>query len=396
MPGNHVNAFIDPIVISSQLWAQLYYMVRGDIFNSSFKTWLLWQMNQIPIFRQRDGKANLKKNEASYEKCYNLLKNNERILIFPEGDCVQEKRFRTVKKGTARMAFGAIAAKGWDIDLHIQPHTVNYAHPSKFRTDIILNIGDPIRLLDYKELYEQDEAKALTKLSRDIEKALKEIYIDIEDQRDLEVFEHLIEIERNNHPGPLLPWKTFDSKQFDMEKKLANKINTSRTENENNHEKLIELAKEYHTSLKKLNIKDRGFSKASPNLVVGYLITLILFPIFALGFILFAGQYYLADNVAKNKIKLLIFKNSIRLGISLLINLVLILTASIVLAFYNPILGVLLPFGLTALAWTSITYYEYVNRIISHTRFVKAGKNYQQDMKLLFIQRKKLEKFINS
>ncbi|MGB0404385.1 MAG: 1-acyl-sn-glycerol-3-phosphate acyltransferase, partial [Salibacteraceae bacterium] len=355
-----------------------------------------WQMRQIPIFRQRDGKDNLKKNEASYQKCYDLLEKNERILIFPEGDCVQEKRFRSVKKGTARMAFGAIAAKGWDIDLHIQPHTVNYAYPSKFRTDIILNIGAPIRLLDYKELYEQDEAKALTKLSRDIEKALKDIYIDIEDRRDLDVFEHLIEIERNNHTTSLLPWKSFDTGRFDMEKKLANKINASRVENEENHEKLIALAKEYNTGLKKLNINDRGFSKAAPNLILGYLTTIVLFPIFALGFILFAGQYFIADNIAKNKIKLLIFKNSIRLGITLALNLVLILIASITLAFFNPILGITLPFILTGIAWTSITYYEYVQRTIAHTRFIKMGKKKQRDMKMLFIQRKKLEKFIDA
>ena len=55
---------------------------------------------------------NILKNDATYEKTYELLGKNDWIVIFPEGDCVQEKHLRPIKKGTARMAFGAMEKDG--------------------------------------------------------------------------------------------------------------------------------------------------------------------------------------------------------------------------------------------------------------------------------------------
>ena len=49
--GNHVNAFLDPLMISTQLWKKRYFIVRGDIFNTPLKRWALWQTHQLPIFQ---------------------------------------------------------------------------------------------------------------------------------------------------------------------------------------------------------------------------------------------------------------------------------------------------------------------------------------------------------
>lgn len=392
MPCNHVNAFIDPIMLPSEIWPKVHYIVRGDIFNSPFKRWLLWQMNQIPMYRARDGASNVKKNDESFERCYDILSRNQRIMIFSEGDCVQEKHLRSIKKGTARMAFGTVKKHGWDIDLQILPNTVNYTYPSKFRTEVIIKIGEPISLLDYKEAFEADEAKAMTTLSRDIEEAIKKIYIHIEDRKDLNFFEQAIKIERANKTRDRIPWSTKNNNRFAIEQNVANKINELRANQPEQLDKVKADADDYYKLLKKLNIRDKNFGEYRPNLFFGSLIGLIGFPIFALGYILNIGQHTFANNFVKKNIRLIHFKNSIRLGFSLVLNILITVIISIVAAFQNIWLGVAMPFILFAIAWCAINYYEYMLDVLSQYRFVTVAKKQSKQVKLAAVKRMQILK----
>ena len=77
--ANHQNAFMDPTVIGIKLKKPLYYMVRADIFKKKSVAKLLWSLNMMPIFRQRDGGNAVKKNEAVFDKCYDLLNEKKPI-----------------------------------------------------------------------------------------------------------------------------------------------------------------------------------------------------------------------------------------------------------------------------------------------------------------------------
>ena len=369
--GNHVNAFLDPLMMPTQFWKKGYFIVRGDIFNTPLKRWALWQTHQLPIFRGRDGKENILKNDATYEKSYELLGKNNWIVIFPEGDCVQEKHLRPIKKGTTRMAFGAMEKYGWNIDLHLVPNTQNYSHPANFRSEVMVNVGKPIRLLDYKELYEQGEAKALNKLTKDIQEGILKIYIHIENRADLQLFEDLIEIERNNNPQKLLPWKPKDHDRFKREQKVANHINFLRETNETELEKIKSSATSYHNKLKYLGLNDNYLGNFKPNVVLGVFFSLLFLPVFIIGYLLNIIQFKVADYFAINKIKLIHFKNSIRLGFLLVINLLVMLILMIVISFYNITLAFALPFIVLLLAWITITYKEQILIIYNFKRFQK-------------------------
>ena len=59
---------------------------------------------------------------------YEVLKKNGNFIMFSEGICVQEKRLQKLRKGTARLAFGAEEKYG--LDVHIVPVGINYTYPS--------------------------------------------------------------------------------------------------------------------------------------------------------------------------------------------------------------------------------------------------------------------------
>ena len=268
--SNHVNSFLDPIIFSTRIWKKVIYLARGDVFNTPFKKWLLWQMRIVPIFRKRDAQDSNKKNEETFDRCYNYLKEKESIMIFPEGDCVQEKHLRKLQKGTARMAFGAVQKHGWAMDLHVIPTTVNYSHPANFRTELMINVGKPLKLTDYKELYDQDPNRAMTILTRDLEEAMKKIYIHMESRDDLDLFEDIIVIPRNNLKNHLIPWRINSGRRFKMEKSVANKINQLRNDDFKKLESLKLKTKTYRNNLKELNLEDKVFGVNTPNLMLNF------------------------------------------------------------------------------------------------------------------------------
>ena len=113
--ANHPTGFMEPCIMAVFLRRPLYFLVRGDFFRKSYFNFLMRSLNMIPIFRKRDGNfRDLKSNYASFAACYEALRANRTIMIFPEGSAVHEKRLRPLQKGISRLAFGAMQtdAKG--------------------------------------------------------------------------------------------------------------------------------------------------------------------------------------------------------------------------------------------------------------------------------------------
>ncbi len=357
--SNHNNAFIDPIVYAATILSRMYFIVRGDIFNTPVKRWFLWNLGQIPMFRIRDGIDNVKRNESSFEQSYDLLGNNENILIFPEADCVQKKRLRGLKKGTARMAFGAVTKHGWDIDLQILPVMNNYTYPREFRTEVMTNVGEPICLNDYREIYEKDENQALTKLTKEMAARMKRDYIHIEHPENDDLFERLVIIARNDNPTKTIPWLQFQESRFRLEKSIADRLNEIGTDSDERAE-LDADTKQYLDELKSLNISDKVFAGAAPNLFFGAIVTLVGFPVYVFGILLNIFQFEFAKHIADKKIKQVIFQNSIRYGALLVTNLLVVLALMISVSFYNWKLALLTPFVLAIIAFFTINYHEYV------------------------------------
>ena len=148
---NHPNAFMDPVAFSALVYPpKVNYLARGDTFKKGLITHVLESLGIIPIFRIQDGgKEGLKKNDESYTKVNTLLKKNKKIIIFAEGLCVQERRLRSLKKGVPRMIFGAMETNQLD-NLIVVPVGINYTNPSQFRATLFCNVGEPIKMIDYK------------------------------------------------------------------------------------------------------------------------------------------------------------------------------------------------------------------------------------------------------
>lgn len=139
LASNHPNSFFDAILIAVHYPKPIYFLARGDAFKKPLIAKFLKALHLIPIYRLSEGKNNLGKNDATFKKCLELLRQNHTILIFSEGLCVNEWKLRPLKKGTARLALMAL----YDgiPNLEIQPVNLNYSNFHQNPKDVILNFN---------------------------------------------------------------------------------------------------------------------------------------------------------------------------------------------------------------------------------------------------------------
>ncbi|MGZ4098093.1 MAG: 1-acyl-sn-glycerol-3-phosphate acyltransferase [Bacteroidia bacterium] len=171
---NHPNAFSDPILFTFITYpVRVRYLARGDAFKPGPISWLLQQIGIVPIFRIQDGgREGLKKNDEAYRRVNKLLKRNGKIIVFAEGLCIQERRLRPLKKGVARMVFGAYEYLNNE-ELTVVPVGVNYSQPDRFRSNVFFNIGEPIYIKDYIGTYKNSPAKGNNLFLQDLEPKMK-------------------------------------------------------------------------------------------------------------------------------------------------------------------------------------------------------------------------------
>ena len=176
---NHQNAFLDPILTTVVGKQNTYYLTRADIFQKPFLNKLFRSIYMLPIFRQRDGGDPIEKNKATFGECHDLLKENNIIIIFPEGNHNNKKNLRPLKKGIVRIGYGADDKYDNELDVKVIPVGLNYSNYSGFQSDFLINFGEPISLNDYNKQRAENESRTINTITEDVRKGMSKEIIDI-------------------------------------------------------------------------------------------------------------------------------------------------------------------------------------------------------------------------
>ena len=181
LAGNHPNTLMDPLLAAVNRRQPIAFLAKSTFFANPFVRAIMQSGNSIPIYRAQDtgtgGVATpaqrAAQNEASFGRCYDYLGRGGTIMIFPEGTSVSERRLRPLKTGAARIALGAEARHQFRLGLKLVPVAVNYFDPSKFRSDVLLNVAPPIMVADYAAAYAHNPDEAADQLTEAIRVALE-------------------------------------------------------------------------------------------------------------------------------------------------------------------------------------------------------------------------------
>lgn len=207
---NHPTAFIEPCIMATWLPKSLSFIVRGDLFKKSWARIVLASVHLIPMFRVKDGGLNIVKNNyESLKYVVNFLLKKGWLMILAEGHITTPRRLGPLKKGTARIALNTLEQRP-NCGLVIMPVGVNMSHPNAIGSDVHFKIGQPIKVADYFDLYEEHANKGIMALTEHLRLSMKDLLIQIENPADDNMCEALIDM----HSGlnPVTVSESFDNR----------------------------------------------------------------------------------------------------------------------------------------------------------------------------------------
>jgi len=185
--SNHKNALIDPLLIATTTTRNIHFLTRASAFKLKLVKWLLSTVNMLPIYRLRDGKETLAKNNEIFNKCYSVLGKKRSLLIFPEGTHDIKRWVRPLSKGFTRITFGALE-HNLNLELKIVPVGLNYTKADEFAESVSIFYGETIHVNPYWN--KDDMNNSTTALKKIVSDKMKELTTHIEDQENYDTIMH--------------------------------------------------------------------------------------------------------------------------------------------------------------------------------------------------------------
>ncbi len=317
---NHQNAVMDAFAVIFSQNYQVVFLARSDVFKNPTIGKILYFLKILPVFRLQDGKEKLELNEVVFQKSVEVLEHGRRVTIFPEAQHIDKRHLRVLKKGIQRVAFEAEAKHDFKLGIQIVPTGIYYSNYFNFRSVMQVNYGEPIKVADFKELYYENEQKAMIALRDEMSVRIKAQMIDIHDLANYDTYETVREI----CDTPQM--KLNGAKRFTQTEKFkADKLVIAKTEElakskPDAFAQVCEKSKLYSEFLKKNKLKDWVLEKNAGIglLVLKTLYLFVTFPIFAYGALNNLITYLLPYSITR-KLKEPLFKGSIRFGLGILL-----------------------------------------------------------------------------
>ncbi len=356
LAANHPTAFIEPCVLACWLDRSLHFLVRGDLFNKPFYARLMRSLHMLPLFRQDEsGIQAVRDNYKVLDAMSQALGEGKTVMVLAEGNTRHEKRLRPIRKAVARLAFNA-ASQFPDREIYVVPVGVNYTYSERFRSEVMIEFGKPMRLSEYRKLYEEKPPRALREFTQELAERLAEKVVIIERKEDEELVERLFVMHRTERQDePLWPVSLSDDSRFRMEKVIADTVNEMDEERKG---QLKEKVDTYWKALATSGLTDRAVYRKRSMHIGRWLFLILGFVPFALGWLLNYFILWAARKLSLSKVKRVEFQASVAIGVGMgfyLIYLILLMVLGGLLWGWK---GVLVAFAVPLLGYFALFYWE--------------------------------------
>jgi len=302
---NHQNALSDPMAILLNTKFQPVWLARADIFKNKTAAAILKFLKIMPVYRMRDGKENLTKNDVTFTDSVKVLENNFALGLFPEAAHSGKRQMLVHKKAVPRIVFMAEEKSNQKLDIQIIPTGIYYSHYWKFNRDLIVNFGNPIPGNEYIEAFKQNESAATLLLRQRILDEMQALVLEIKSQKYYNDFETIREIYGKHYlKRQNLKYSTLN--HFKSDQKLVKKLDELEENNQDETAKLVRQINDYVSKIKKLKIRNWLVEKPHQNLTkiaFNKLILILGLPLFLFGFIFNAIPFFTIDTITRKKIK---------------------------------------------------------------------------------------------
>jgi len=162
--SNHVS-FFDPPVVAASCPYEINFLARASLFRNRFFGFLIRKLNAHPIGISAS-------DRKTFKVTFDLLKESQKVLIFPEGERSRTEEIAEVKSGIGFLAWKSkapIVPTFIEGTFRAWPRFKKY--PSLFKK-ITCTFGKPIYIQDFSHL---DRDQAIKEISQKTKEALIEL-----------------------------------------------------------------------------------------------------------------------------------------------------------------------------------------------------------------------------
>lgn len=178
--GNHPNALMDGWLLTARCgrWP-VHFMANANLWKYRLLGKMLDASGAVPVYRREEHEGDVD-NSKAFDKLYEVIEAGNCMGIFPEGVSHTQSQLSTLKTGTARIAL-SVAARG-KVKVTIIPCGLNYIHRHRFRSQVLLEFGEPIHIDDeWMAKFAVDERDTVRQLTEYLANALMAVTLNAPD-----------------------------------------------------------------------------------------------------------------------------------------------------------------------------------------------------------------------
>ena len=179
---NHTNALMDALVILAMDRRQKVFVARADIFRNPKIARILHFFKIMPIMRIRDGMEEVRKNTEIIHKSVDVLMDKVPFCILPEGRHQAKHSLLPLSKGIFRIALEAESLMNNQMPLYILPVGLEYGNFFRFRSTVLVQIGEPINVSKViREHQDLTQPELMNLMKDELTEKMKEVILYIPD-----------------------------------------------------------------------------------------------------------------------------------------------------------------------------------------------------------------------
>ncbi|HEX8144795.1 MAG TPA: lysophospholipid acyltransferase family protein [Pyrinomonadaceae bacterium] len=261
---NHPNGLIDPALVFCALPRRVSFLAKSTLFRIPVIAFLMRTMEALPLYRRVDAGEDLSRNQRTFAACHALLQQGRCIALFPEGISHSSTQLLPLKTGAARIALGAISIERDRQEttspaLRIIPVGLYYTSKTSFRSEALLRFGECLEVspveLDEEGQPPRDEVR---QLSQRIEAALREVTLNVEDDRELEVVNKAEQLFSSLYEG--MDMESSITARFDFVRRFAAGRRRRRTAAPDSVDLLRQRIIQYEAELRSIGMTPENLS----------------------------------------------------------------------------------------------------------------------------------------
>jgi len=217
--SNHPSTLMEPLNVGLHIRQEMFFLANYGLFKNPVSRWLLTRLYCIPVKRREDvAEGEARDNDAAFEQSFRHLEKKGVLYIAAEGVSWMHRWVRDFKTGAARIAFGSESRNGWGLGVKIVPVGLSYSAPNLFRSEMVIQYGEPVLAADWATAWQQNPDQAVNDLTAELQRRVTALSIHARDEEGERHLGHWEEIARNEQPLP--PEAAFRRSQIFTEKHL--------------------------------------------------------------------------------------------------------------------------------------------------------------------------------